>query len=256
MSRKLLTSLALAGSLVVVAACSDSPDDTEGQEQTPPEDGGMLPGEDGEMPELPEPDVEDIPDVVASVNDAEISGDEFTVAYQAQFDQMAMQAQMTGEEVDQDALKAQTLETMVGTELIIQDADDRGHEATDEEVEQLLQDAATSNGMESTDELIAAFEEQGMSEDELRQDANSQVLINKVVDDLEVPEPTDDEIEALYEQYSKQQPPVEGAEDTEPPPLEEMRDQLEQEITSQNQNQALGTHVEELREDANVELFI
>lgn len=263
MSRKLLTSLALVGALLGVAACSDSPTDNQAPDGAPlaPEeggDGGMLPGEDGEMPEAPEADVSDVPDVVAEVNSEEITGEEFVSIYQSQFEQMAMQAQMTGEEVDEEALRAETLESMVGSELLVQDAQASGHEVTDAEVGQLLEDTAEANGIGSVDELMAAYAEQGIEEEELRNDAETQVLVNKLIEDLDVAEPTEEELEALYEQSLAQQPPVEGedGEEAEEPSFEEMRPQLEEQATAQKENEAVLAHVENLREGADVELYL
>src|SRR5699024_12163376 len=61
--------------------------------------------------EMPEPDLEGIPDIVADVNDGEVTKEDFEATYQQQFQQMAMQAQMSGQnmdEIDQDELKEQT----------------------------------------------------------------------------------------------------------------------------------------------------
>lgn len=266
MSRKLLTSLALVGALLGVAACSEGSNDTEGPEapEGAPlapeegEDGGMLPGEDGEMPDMPEADVSDVPDVVAEVNSEEITGEEFVSVYEGQFEQMAMQAQMTGEEVDQDSLRTQTLESMVGSELLVQDAQASGHDVTDTDVEQLLEETAETNGMGSVDELLAAYAEQGIEEEELRQDAETQVLVNKLIGDLDVAEPTEEELEALYEQALAQQPPAEGedGEQAEEPSFEEMRPELEEQANAQKENEAVMAHVEELREGADVETYL
>lgn len=264
----MLTSLALAGALLGVAACSEEPSGGGDQEGAPagpeegapeegaPEDGGMLPGEDGEMPEAPEPDVSDVPDVVAEVNGEEITGEDFITTYELQFEQMAMQSQMTGEEVDEGQLQAQTLETMVGSELLVQDAQERGHEATGNDVDELLEETAEANGMGSVDELLLAYEEQGVAEEDLRSDAETQVMVNQLVGELDVAEPTEAELEELYEQMSAQQPPAEGEEGEEPPSFEEMRPDLEQQVTAQNENEAVLAHVDELREGAEVETFL
>ena len=62
----------------------------------------------------PEADVSDVPDVVATVNGEEITREEFVPVYETQFQQLAMQQQATGEEVDQASLKQQTAEQLVG----------------------------------------------------------------------------------------------------------------------------------------------
>lgn len=258
MPKKLLTSAALVAFLMGLAACSDDAEDPAGQ-------GGDASAEqEGESPEMPEADVSDIPDVVADVEGEEISGDEFTAIYEGQFQQMAMQAQMTGEEPDQDELKSQTLDSMVGNELMIQDAVDSGHEASKDEVDELLKNAAEQGGLESVDDLVASAEEQGQSEDQLRQDAHDQVLLEKVIDDLDVDEPSEDELRDLYDQSAAQQQgggegggdEGSGGEESEMPSFEDARPQLEEQATQQAEQEALAQHAEDLREDADVETYL
>src|SRR5699024_12343092 len=70
-----------------------------------------------EQAEMPEPDLEGIPNIVADVNDGEVTKEDFEATYQQQFQQMAMQAQMSGQnmdEIDQDELKEQTADGLVG----------------------------------------------------------------------------------------------------------------------------------------------
>src|SRR5699024_9037126 len=80
--------------------------------------------ENDEQLEMPEPDLEGMPDIVADVNDGEVTKEDFEATYQQQFQQMAMQAQMSGQnmdEIDQDELKEQTADGLVGQELLMQE---------------------------------------------------------------------------------------------------------------------------------------
>ena len=247
MKRKLLIASASAITLFALAACNGETPQDSAPEDT---DGAPVPGteEQGEMPEMPEPDVDDVPDVVATVNDTELTGEDFVTLYQVQFQQMAMQAQMTGEEPDQEQLRSQTLNSMIDSELLVQDATERGYEATDDEVNEMLEQTAQSNQMESVDQLFDQFAEQGITEEQLRNDAQTQLLVEELIaNDIEVAEPTDDEVEALYEQMNA------GAEGGEDLSLEEIRPELETQIREQNQSQAVGAHVEDLREGADVQ---
>lgn len=246
-TRKLLLASASAITLFALAACNgETP-----QEPTPEDpEGAPAPGveEPGEMPEMPEPDVDDVPDVVATVNGTDLTGEDFTTLYQVQFQQMAMQAQMTGEEPDQEQLRGQTLNAMIDSELLVQDAQERGYEATDDDVNNVLEQTAESNQMSSVDELLDQYAEQGITEDQLRNDAQTQLLVEELIEnDIEVAEPTDDEVEALYEQMSA------GADEGNDYSLDEIRPELETQIRNQNQSQAVGAHVEDLREDADVQ---
>src|SRR5690625_3822304 len=208
--KKLVTSVAAAALLFGLAACDNG--DTEGAEgenatgqaaEEQSQEGGSSDAP--SQQQMPEPDLGDVPDVVAEVNDADISGEEYRSAYEAQFQQMAMQSQMSGEEVDEEALQEQTLDNLIGYELLTQEAEANGYEATEEDIDAELESVAESNGMESVDEFLSMAEEQDVSEDELRSDVEQQVLINQVVDTLDVEEPSEEEIEQTYEDFADQQ---------------------------------------------------
>ncbi|MGC0274443.1 SurA N-terminal domain-containing protein [Pseudactinotalea sp. Z1739] len=250
MTRKLLATAATAAALIALAACSESAPQDPG-----PED-AEAPGveeQDGmpEMPEMPEPDVADVPDVVATVNGTDIAGDEFVTLYQMQFQQMAMESQASGQEVDQDELKSQTLNSMVDSELLVQDAHERGYEASEEDVEALLEQTATSNQMESVEELLGVYAEQGVTEEQVRDDAQTQLLVQELVEnDIEVDEPTDEEVVELYESMGLGEDEENGYE------LEEIRPELEAQVRNQNRSEAVGAHVDDLRSDAEVQTYL
>src|SRR5690625_4816979 len=246
-TRKLLTAAASAACLVALAACADSPE-PEGAEQAP---GVEQPGETPEMPEMPEPDVEDVPDVVATVNGTDLTGENFITLYQIQFQQMAMQAQMSGEEPDQEQLRTQTLDSMIEAELLVQDAQDRGYEATEDDVQNVLEQTATANEMASVDELLEAYSAQGIPEEQLRDDAQTQILVEELIEnDIEVAEPTEDEVAELYDYMGLGEGEENGYS------LEEIRPELEAQILNQNRGEAISAHVAELREDAEVESYL
>ena len=137
----LIISLALF--ISILAACSNKNESEENNNEAEEAQA------DGENFELPEPNLENIPDVVAKVNGEEISKEDFELTYTSMFQQIYMQSQMTGEEVDEDQLKEQTIEEMVSQELLIQEADNAGIEASDDKVEETLQELVDNNGMES-----------------------------------------------------------------------------------------------------------
>ncbi len=280
MRSKLLTSVALVGSLIGLSACgaADSEPTTastagatasqgaQAQQEGDTQD-AQAQGQDeagASQPAMPEPDLEGIPDVVATVNGEEISGKDFSGVYESQFQQMAMQAQMSGQELDQDALKEQTLDSMVGSELLVQDAAASGHEATDQDVDALLEETVKAQQLGSVDELMAAYKERGFAEEQVRSDARKQVLMTAAIKEIDVPEPTEDELKQLYDQAAAAQPPAQGGEGGEgsggqgapaqTPSYEELKPQLEQQVTAQKQNEAIMKRMEQLRQDADVEV--
>jgi peptidyl-prolyl cis-trans isomerase SurA len=267
MRRKLLTSVALVGSLIALSACGSA--DTEpttastasagaaGASQAAPQQGGDDQdgsGAEGSQAAMPEPDLEGIPEVVATVNGEEISGKDFSGVYESQFQQMAMQAQMSGQELDQEALKEQTLDSMVGSELLVQDAEANGHEATDQDVDALLEETVKAQQLGSVDELMAAYKERGFAEEQVRSDARKQVLMTAAIEEIDIPEPTEAELKELYDQAAAAQPPGQGGETAEAPSFEELKPQLEQQVAAQKQNEAIMKRMEDLRQDAEVEV--
>ena len=267
------------GFALTVAACGGSGDSEaapEGQGspaaeqgQDPAAEGGAAgdgaaeggaPG--GEQGAQPEPDLEDVPDVVADVNGTEITKDEFSGVYESQFQQMAMQSQASGQEVDQDQLKSDTLDSLIGVELLEQEADDRGIEVSDSQVDEALTETAEQNQM-GADEFLAAMEQQGMPEDEVRSQVASQETVGQLVEDENGGfEASEDELKEAYEQAKSQQEqmpqqPQQGQQGGAPqqqemPPFEDMKPQLEQQVTQQKEAKATDELATELREDADV----
>ena len=116
------------------------------------------------------------------VNGEDISKDEFTQIYESQFQQMAMQQQSTGEEVDQAALKQQVAEQLVDNHLLLQGASEAGIEPTDEDIDATLEEIAQQNGLGSADEVVSTLEQQGMSEEDVREDAASQHMLTAYIE--------------------------------------------------------------------------
>ncbi|UTR12791.1 SurA N-terminal domain-containing protein [Evansella sp. LMS18] len=271
MRKKWALSFALAATVAVSAACGNANDgndqnnagedtnlNTNTQEEAPEENNDEIALEEGEQPDMPEPDLEGVPDVVAEVNGEEITREEFEATYMGQFQQMAMMAQMSGEPIDQDELKEQVAENMIGTELLIQAAESGDYEASEEEMDETLEMIAQQSGMQA-DEFMAALEEQGMSEEEVMEQLELQVKIDQMIaneaGDVEV---TEEELEAYYEDLVAQQEAMAGdtEEEIELPEYEEIRDDLEQQLRAEKENEASQQLVERLRDEADVTVHL
>ena len=194
-----------------------------------------------------EPDLEGIPDVVAEVNGQEVTKEDFVVLYEAQFQQAVTQAAQTGgEQPDEDALKEQTAEQLVDTTLMAQEAETRGIAVTEADVDDELATLAKENQLGSAEELIAALEKQGATEDQARAQLESQMVIEQLVADEAGPvEPTEQELRKIYDAASKQQP-------QEIPPFAKVRPQLVEQAKSDRMAEVAQTLVDALREDADI----
>jgi len=249
MKKKWLLSLTLLLLVFVMVACGDDDDSAEGNNEEAGE------GNDAEQMEMPEPDLEDIPDIVAEVNGDEISKDEFETTYEPQFQQAAIQAQMSGQEVDEDDLKAQIVEALIGQKLIIQEANNSGYEASEDEVNKMLDDLTEQNGLESQDDFFAALEEQGMAKDEVTSQIETQVKVDKLIaSETGDVDPTKEELQEIYDEYTAQMEQMGGddEEEVDIPSFEEMESDLIAQVKAEKESETYQTLVEELQADADI----
>lgn len=237
--------------VLALTGCSDD----EAAQSGASDGGGAQPAASdggGAQQAAPEADVSDVPDVVAEVNGEKVTKEDFVPAYEAQFQQAAMQQQQTGQETDQAAMKKQVAEQLVNNELLQQGAADAGIKATDKDIDATLEEIAAQNGMKSSDEVIKALEQQGMKEKDVRADAASQFALTAYVEqESDIKEPTDEELKAQYDQLVEQQSQA-GGQQSEVPPFEEVKEQLAQQTVSQQQGEAATELAADLREKGDV----
>ncbi|SFE97304.1 SurA N-terminal domain-containing protein [Alteribacillus iranensis] len=259
MKKKGLLSLAMALTVSIVAACGgeEAAEEQEQEDSQAQQEENTEQAEDSqEHPETPEPEVENVPDVVAEVNGEEITKEDFVPTYESQFQQAVMQSQMTGQELNQEELKQQIANSMVGTELLIQEAENRDYSSSEEEVNKTIEDIAAQNGMESKDEFISAIEEQGTSEEEIMSQIELQVKIDKLIaEEAGDTEPTEEELQEAYDQISAQQAQM-GGEEAEVPSFEEMKPDLKEQVKMQKEGEAAQKLVDQLREEADVTIHV
>lgn len=242
LNKRYLISLLLVFVLVIVSACGneDEPKAIEKENSTEKE---------GEI-EMPEPDLEGIPEVVAEVNGSKISGEDFEVTYTNEFQQAAMQAQMSGEDVDQDQLKGQIVEGLIGQELLMQGADKGNFEASEDAIDETLAGLAKQNGMETTEDFLTALEESGMTEEEVMGQVAIQVKIDALIkSELGEIDTSEEALQKVYDNIKAQQEEA-GAEDF--PSFEEAKPDLVQFVTSEKEAETVQALVEKYREDAEI----
>ncbi|KUG51114.1 hypothetical protein AVL62_12775 [Serinicoccus chungangensis] len=262
-------SLSVTLSLVGLSACGGSDDsgDTDAASSSSPagsDDAAASSAPDRAAPDaMPEPDLEQIPDPVATVNGQDVTKEEFVTYYESQFASAAGQAQMSGEELDEEQLQQDTLEVVVDSVLLRQAAEEERLDPSDEEVDTLLEELATGNGLESVDQFLEVLAQQGMDEETARREAASQLAIQAYVEqEAPVEEPSEEELRAYYDELVAQQEDAGGGEDDaagtaapqqpEIPEFDQVRDQLAQQLQSEEQAAATDELVAGLREDAEI----
>lgn len=255
---------AVPGAEQQAAAEQDGP----GSDSDPSAGESEGPGASGEKPgeksgaEAEGPDLSGIPDPVAVVNGTEISRDEFVSVFEGQYQQMSMQAQMTGQPVDEEQLKKIASDGLVGTVLLEQEAVKRGLEVSDAEIDAELEKFAETNQV-SPDEFVAAMGEQGLDRQGVLDQIAKQLRVDKLmVDEFGEPEITDQQVEEAYATIAEQQASAGGQPGAgmqgggQVPPLEEVRDQVAEQLRAEKQAANMETMSQKLREGADVTVHI
>lgn len=254
MNKKLLISAAAAAALLLgVSACgNDSDSGSDGSSASEKSDKEKSDKKDDQA--APKPDLKGIPAVVAKVNGQEISKDEFVSIYQGQFQQQAM----AGGEIDQDQLKKQTANTMVETELLVQEASSNGFEATDKDIDNELKTMAKQNGMK-LEQFLEAMSQQGMDEQTIRAQLQDQIrvvgFVEKEAGDVK---PSEKELRDYYDELAKQQKQQSKGQgqDAEIPPFKDVKKDLEQQLVGQKQSEFADNLVKDLKKDADIDINV
>ncbi|HEV2796420.1 MAG TPA: SurA N-terminal domain-containing protein [Nocardioides sp.] len=242
--------LVAAASMVVLSACGGSGDSSSDADDASTSESPSASTSASADPEAGGPDLTGIPDVVAEVNGEEVTKEEFVPLYQAAFQQAAAQAQTTGQAPDEEQIKQQTADELVSTELLAQEAESRGLEVSDDDIDAELEDLAQQNQMGSADELLAAIEQNGMSEEQARDQVATQVLVEQLVEDEGgSTAPTEKELREIYAQAKQQ---AAGQEGQQIPPYAQVRDQIAEQARSEQVGKVAQALIEDLRKDADI----
>ncbi|WP_227492494.1 SurA N-terminal domain-containing protein [Brevibacterium sp. CFH 10365] len=255
-----LLGLAMSVTVVGLAACGSQGDDAKPQESSAAAE--QSPGADSaqdQQGQQGKPNTKDIPEVVAEVNGEKIVKDDFVPLFETQYQQMQMQAQQSGQPVDEKDLKKQTAENLVSTEVLVQEADKRDISVTDKDIDKGLKESAKSGQMSEKD-FLKAMKDQGMDEEKVRSELKNQLKIEGLVEDeygeFKV---SGEEIGQAYEQAKAQQEQMAqqgGQGQQEMPPIEEMRPQLKEQVKNQKSTEATQKYAKKLRKQADVTIHL
>lgn len=185
--------------------------------------------------------------VIATVNGEEIIGRDLTTS----MDQFSEAAIAQGVDVSnpefKEMVRERSLEVLINTELLKQEAAERGIVATEEEIVTRIESVeAQLGGPAALDERIA---ELGIDRDRLREDISDEIVIQALLEEIFTEAEitiTDEDVEALYEEA--------GGAEAGLPALEEVRPQVEAQIQAAREQEAIDTFLETLRSDADIQI--
>jgi peptidyl-prolyl cis-trans isomerase SurA len=243
----------------MVTACGASGNGAEGtQQEAPPASSSASSAASGSdaAQAAPKPDFSGVPDVVAQVNGEKVSKAEFTKVYESQFQQLAMQAQMTGQPLDQEQLKKQTAEGLVGTKLLIQDAKAKKIQASKKDVNAAMDKIAKANKLDRKG-FLAALQKQGMDEAEVKSQLGTQVRVQELLaQKYGAFTASEKELKAAYKQAREQQAqmPSEAGGAAKLPSYKELKPQLKEQLETRKESEASQKLVAELKKTADVKI--
>ncbi|WP_226037097.1 SurA N-terminal domain-containing protein [Aquibacillus saliphilus] len=249
MKKLLLMIFAIAGLSVLLVACSDDEENAEDKTAENTEEGtteeDTSKDEASKEAEAPEVETIDEDKVVATVNGEEIIGKKYNQMYS----QTLLMFQQYGQDTSNtEQVKEQTITSLIEQELLLQETDSKGIEVSDSEVEDSLEQIKSQ--FESDEQFKEQLTTLNLTEDSLKEQLAYEIRLNQYmaeeVPDIEV---SQEEVDAYYEQLKSQQ-----GEET--PPLEDVQDQIENELVKQQRSNALGTIIEDLKEESEIETLI
>ncbi|MBD1382852.1 SurA N-terminal domain-containing protein [Metabacillus arenae] len=188
---------------------------------------------------------------VAVVNDKEILGSDYNAllsSSQMQFQQMGQDP--TSKEAAKQ-VKEQTIDSLVGQTLLLQEADKKGYKASEDEVKKQLDE--TKKNFKSDKEFKDAMKKAGLDMNKLETQIADNIKYTQYVEkEIPVDEVTDEEIQTYYDQVSKQG----ESSGQKPPKLEEIKPQIKQQLEQQKKQEKLTKQVEELKKGAKIDIKI
>jgi FKBP-type peptidyl-prolyl cis-trans isomerase (trigger factor) len=253
--KKLLSALLITIMAIALAACGDGEEAKKQSEDKPKTEENSKQQEEQakqmeEMQKKMDKQKVDKEKIVAVVNDEELKGEEYNnmlTTSQMQYQQMGQDP--TSEKASEQ-IKKQTIDSLVGQTLLMQQADEKGYKATDEEINKQLEEVKKQ--YKTDEEFEKAMKDAGFSMDELKtQIAENVKYTNYVEKEIKVDEVTEDEMKKFYDQFASQQ-----GKDQKAPKYEEVKPQIKTQLEQQKKQEKLVQHVEELKKKAKVDIKI
>lgn len=185
--------------------------------------------------------------VVAVVNGQDITNAKLQTSIE-QFIQVALaQGVDTADPEVQGTIREQALQVLINTELLKQEAADRGIDVTDEQVSTRLEEIETELGGEAA--LAERMTALGIEPAQLQKDIKDEMIIRSLLDqvfDAASIIVSEEEITAVYENA--------GGEAAGLPALAEVREQVEAQIIASKEQEAVDGFINELKAAAAIEI--
>ncbi len=234
---------------LVLGACSDNEESAANEEAAAPETEQTEETEEGTEEAAPAESVLELPEedaVVAVVNGEEIQGKVYNSVARQFESTLLSQGQDPSTEENLQLIEDEAMSVVIGNAVLLQDAKEKGHEADEAVVEERMEELKAN--FEDEDAMNEALAETGFTLEEMEEQLREQLVYESYMEnEIDAPEVTDEEVQAAYDQFAE-------SSEEEAPAFEEMEPTIRQSLQEQNDQEATFARVEELREDAEIEV--
>ncbi len=252
MMKKVMFTLITGLMVVVLAACGGKEESTEAKNDDKAKTAETEQQKQmEEMQKKLEAQQVDEKKTVAIVNDKKILGSDYNSALASTQGQMQQMGLDPTAKDHAENVKKQTIDSIVGNTLLLQEADKKNYKVSEADVTKQLDEIKKQ--FQTEKDFEAALKNLGMDRKTLEtQIADDMKLKQYVKEEVPAVELTDEEIQKTYNQF------VEQGKSTgqEVPKLEEVKPQIEQSLQQQKQQEKLAQQVEELKKHAKIDIKI
>ncbi|MGD6965220.1 SurA N-terminal domain-containing protein [Rossellomorea vietnamensis] len=191
---------------------------------------------------------------VAVVNDEEIKGEAYnSLLSDSQMSYQSMGQDPTSEEIAAQ-LKESTIDSLIGQTLLLQQAEEKGYEADEEEIQQEI--ATLKEGYEDEAQFEEVLKSSGLTLEELEAEVAKNIQYTAYIEnELTVEEVKEEDVKAYYDEIVEQNSGSEEAE-AQIPEYEEVKDRIKEDLERQKTQEVLAAEVEKLRENASIDVKI
>ncbi|MEI4791080.1 SurA N-terminal domain-containing protein [Bacillus sp. FJAT-53060] len=187
--------------------------------------------------------------VVATVNKDKITGSEYNSALstiQGQFQQTGQDP--TSKEGAQE-VKKQTIEALVGQELILQDAEKKGFKASDKQVDKQLKEEKKQ--FKDNAQFEEALKKSGLTIDLLKGEIADSIKYSQYVEkEIKTASISEKDVKAYYDQYAEQI----KKQKQKAPEYKDVKSQIKKQLESQEKQKEIQKEIEKLKKSAKIDV--
>ncbi|OJT56097.1 SurA N-terminal domain-containing protein [Bacillus altitudinis] len=187
--------------------------------------------------------------VVATVNKDKITGSEYNSALSTIQGQLQQSGQDPTSKEGAKAVKKQTIDALVGQELILQDAEKKGYKASDKQVDKQLKEEKKQ--FKDNAQFEEALKKSGLTMDQLKSDIADSIKYSQYVDkEIKSASVSEKDVKAYYDQYAEQMKKQKA------PDFKDVKSQIKKQLESQEKQKEVQKEIDQLKKSAKIDVSI